>query len=43
VRTGRESLFEFDPQPLAGLKEYLALVSKEWDQALGRLKRFVED
>ena len=43
VRTGRESLFEFDPQPIVGLKEYLAFVSEQWDQALARLKTFVED
>jgi|SRR5664279_1514178 len=43
VRTGRESLFEFDPQPFAGMKEYLDSVSEQWDQALARLKSFVED
>ena len=43
VRSGRESLFEFDPQPIAGMKEYLDFVSDQWDQALSRLKSFVED
>ena len=43
VRAGRESLFEFDPKPIEGLKEYLELVSEQWDQALVRLKLFVED
>ncbi|HZM09095.1 MAG TPA: ArsR family transcriptional regulator [Candidatus Limnocylindrales bacterium] len=43
VRKGRENLFEFDPQPLAGMKEYLDSVSEQWDQALARLKSFVED
>lgn len=42
VRTGRESLFEFDPAPIEGIKEYLDLVSEQWDRALGRLKSFVE-
>jgi DNA-binding transcriptional ArsR family regulator len=42
VRAGRESLFEFNPRPIEGLKEYLELVSKQWDEALGRLKAFVE-
>jgi DNA-binding transcriptional ArsR family regulator len=42
VREGRESLFEFNPRPIEGLKEYLESVSKQWDQALGRLKAFVE-
>jgi DNA-binding transcriptional ArsR family regulator len=43
IRTGRESLFEFDPQPINGIKEYLDSVSEQWDQALSRLKSFVED
>lgn len=43
LRTGRESLFQFNPRPIKELKNYLELVSAEWDQALGRLKRFVED
>ena len=42
VRAGRESLFEFDPQPIEGIKEYLDFVSEQWDQALSRLKSFVE-
>ena len=42
VRTGRESLFEFDPEPMEEIKKYLDLVSEQWDQALSRLKSFVE-
>jgi DNA-binding transcriptional ArsR family regulator len=42
LRHGRESLFAFDPQPLAQMREYLDLVSEQWDQALARLKSFVE-
>ena len=42
VRAGRESLFEFLPKPIKDIKEYLGLVSEEWDQALSRLKSFVE-
>lgn len=42
VRAGRENLFEFDPKPIEGLKEYLELVSQQWDEALSRLKAFVE-
>ena len=37
-----ESLFTFDPQPVIEMKEYLELVSKQWDVALARLKTFVE-
>ena len=39
---GRESLFSFDPQPVIEMREYLELVSKQWDVALARLKTFVE-
>jgi DNA-binding transcriptional ArsR family regulator len=42
VRTGRESRFELDPEPIADLKKYLDFVSEQWDQALARLKLFVE-
>ena len=42
-RTGRESHFEFDPDPVVHAKEYLEFVSQQWDQALSRLKAFVED
>jgi DNA-binding transcriptional ArsR family regulator len=43
VRNGRESLFEFNPKPLEEMKQYLDQVSEQWDQALARLKSFVED
>jgi DNA-binding transcriptional ArsR family regulator len=43
VRTGRESRFEFDPQPMEEIKKYLDLVSEQWDQVLSSLKSFVED
>jgi DNA-binding transcriptional ArsR family regulator len=42
VRRGRQSLFELNPKPLDGMREYLELVSEQWDRALGRLKSFVE-
>jgi DNA-binding transcriptional ArsR family regulator len=42
AHTGRESRFEFDPKPLEEMKEYLELVSGQWDEALLRLKIFVE-
>jgi DNA-binding transcriptional ArsR family regulator len=42
IRRGRESLFELDPQPIREIRDYLTLVSEEWDQALARLKAFVE-
>jgi DNA-binding transcriptional ArsR family regulator len=43
VHRGRESLFEFDPEPIDHLRSYLDQVSAEWDQALMRLKAFVEE
>src|SRR6266481_7554535 len=43
VRAGRASLFELDPKPIEERKEYLGLVSEQWDQALGRLRSFVEE
>jgi DNA-binding transcriptional ArsR family regulator len=42
VRAGRENLFEFDPTPIRQVKEYADVVSEQWDQALARLKAFVE-
>jgi len=41
-RSGRESLFEFNPQPIEELRSYLDLVSEQWDNTLARLKSFVE-
>jgi DNA-binding transcriptional ArsR family regulator len=43
ARMGRESLFELDPGPIEEVKQYLDSVSRQWDQALGRLKAFVEE
>jgi DNA-binding transcriptional ArsR family regulator len=43
VRAGRESRFAFDPEAIAGMQEYLDYVSEQWDQALSRLKAFVEN
>jgi DNA-binding transcriptional ArsR family regulator len=42
VHAGRESLFEFDPTPIEEMREYLDFVSEQWDQALVRLKSFIE-
>lgn len=42
VRSGRENLFEFEPEPIEQIKTYLDLVSEQWGQALARLKSFVE-
>jgi DNA-binding transcriptional ArsR family regulator len=42
VRSGRSSMFGFDPAPLNELREYLGRVSEQWDQMLARLKTLVE-
>jgi DNA-binding transcriptional ArsR family regulator len=42
IRVGRESLFEFRSKPLKELQSYLERVSEQWDEALTRLKAFVE-
>jgi len=42
VRSGRQNLFEFNPEPVEELKLYLDFVSEQWDQALARLRSFVE-
>lgn len=39
---GRECRFEVAPKPLDELRDYLTLVSQQWDAALVRLKNFVE-
>ena len=43
VRVGRESRFEFDPQPVDAMRDYLERVSASWDRKLGRLKALVEE
>jgi DNA-binding transcriptional ArsR family regulator len=43
VRIGRESLFELEPQPIEEMRDYLDQVSKQWDDALARLKSHVEE
>lgn len=43
VRVGRESRFELDPQPIDEVRQYLDEVSRQWDDALARLKSHVED
>jgi hypothetical protein len=43
IRVGRESLFELEPQPIEEVRDYLDQISKEWDEALARLKAHVED
>lgn len=39
---GRESRFTYVPQPVERARSYLETVSAQWDDALARLKAFVE-
>ncbi|WP_422002797.1 ArsR/SmtB family transcription factor [Reyranella sp.] len=41
-KAGRENLFTLDPQPIVGVQTYLEHVSRQWDEALARLKALVE-
>ncbi len=41
-RVGRESRFAFVPEPIDDARSYLDTVSRQWDEALSRLKSFVE-
>ena len=43
ARRGRESVWRLDMQRLEDARRYLDLISKQWDDALGRLREFVED
>jgi DNA-binding transcriptional ArsR family regulator len=43
VRSGRHNFFELDPEPVLELRDYLDRVSADWDNALARLKSFVEN
>ncbi|HKW55413.1 MAG TPA: metalloregulator ArsR/SmtB family transcription factor [Stellaceae bacterium] len=43
MRAGRESRFALEPEPLADARDYLDRVSQQWDDALARLKSFVEE
>jgi len=42
-RAGRESLYAFNSAPIDDIKTFLDLVSRQWDSALERLQKFVED
>jgi DNA-binding transcriptional ArsR family regulator len=42
TQMGREKIWELEPQGLLTAREWLNQASAQWDQALDRLKRFVE-
>lgn len=41
-RAGRESQYLMRPQPLGEIRAYLDDVSRQWDDALGRLQAFLD-
>jgi len=42
-RRGRERIWEIQVDRLSEAREHLARIARQWDDALGRLKHFVED
>jgi DNA-binding transcriptional ArsR family regulator len=42
-RHGRESVWELERRRLEDARRYIDLIAKQWDDALGRLRAFVED
>jgi DNA-binding transcriptional ArsR family regulator len=42
-RQGRESVWELEPERLEDARHWLDLISSQWDDALGRLKKLVEE
>lgn len=42
-RSGRETRWQLDRRPLATARDHLDVIARQWDQAIERLKRFVED
>jgi len=43
TKQGRKSLWQLERKRLDEARHYLELISRQWDGALGRLKKFVED
>ena len=43
TRDGREQIWEIEPRRLADARRYLDQISHQWDEAIGRLRAFVEE
>jgi len=41
-REGRQSVWELEPERLLEARRYFELISRQWDESLGRLKKLVE-
>ncbi len=42
-RRGREHIWQLEPRRFADARDYLERISRQWDDALGRLKHLVEE
>jgi DNA-binding transcriptional ArsR family regulator len=42
-RRGRESVWQLEQRRLEEARRYLAVISRHWDDALERLRKFVEE
>lgn len=43
TRSGRERIWQLEPRRISEAQQRLALISAQWDAALERLRRFVEE
>jgi DNA-binding transcriptional ArsR family regulator len=43
TRHGRERIWQLEPARLEKAREHLAQISREWDQAIGRLQSFLKE
>ncbi len=42
-RRGREQVWALEPRPLERARDQLQAISRQWDEAIDRLRAFVED
>ena len=42
-RRGRERVWQLNPARVSEASRYLELISRQWDEALSRLRHFVEE
>jgi DNA-binding transcriptional ArsR family regulator len=43
ARQGRERIWQLDQRRIEDARRYLGFVSRQWDDTLERLRKFVED
>jgi hypothetical protein len=43
TRSGRECIWELEPRRIEKARRYLDGISEQWDVAIGRLRKMVED